>query len=101
MNSLMRTPMTVGIAMFAAVAMTTASHARPDARKMSCHQTQALIDEQGAVVLTTGQYTYARFVAIDGYCYYPEVPHITYIATRDTPQCPVYHCKEPIRPFED
>jgi hypothetical protein len=101
MTSLTRTSLTAAIATLAVLATASASFARPDARTMTCYQTQALIESQGAAVITTGQHTYERFVAHDGYCYHPEVRHITYIDTRDTDQCPVYHCERPIRPFFD
>lgn len=101
MSSLIRTSLTAGIATLAILATASASLARPDARTMTCQQTQSLIDRQGAITISTGQHTYERIVAYDGYCYHPEVRRITYISTRDTNECPVYHCERPILPFDD
>ncbi len=101
MTSLSRSTFTAGVATLAVLVSTGASFARPDARAMTCQQTQNLIRQQGAVVITTGQHTYERFVSRTGYCYHPEVRHITYISTRDTDQCPVYNCERPIRFFDD
>jgi hypothetical protein len=101
MTSLIRTPFAAGITTLAILATASASFARPDARTMTCQQTQSLIDRQGAITISTGRHTYERFVAYDGYCYHPEVRRITYIKTRDTNECPVYHCERPILPFDD
>ena len=101
MTSLIRTSLTAGIATLAILATASASFARPDARTMTCQQTQSLIDREGAITISTGRHTYERFVAYDGYCYHPEVRRITYIRTRDTDECPVYHCERPILPFDD
>lgn len=101
MTPLIRTSLTAGITALAIAATASASFARPDARQMSCGQTQSLVERSGAVVITTGQHTYDRFVAHDGYCYHPEVREITYIRTRDTDQCPIYHCEQPVFPFDD
>lgn len=101
MTSPIRTSFTIGIATLAVLATASASFARPDARTMTCQQTQELIDRQSAITISTGQHTYERFVAYDGYCYHPEVRRITYIRTRDTDRCPVYHCERPMLPFDD
>ncbi|MEJ8476264.1 hypothetical protein [Roseibium algae] len=37
--------------------------ARPDTRDMTCTQAQALVKQRGEVVMTTGQYTFERFIA--------------------------------------
>jgi hypothetical protein len=101
MTSPIRASKTIGIAALAIAATASASLARPDARTMTCHQTQALIEQRGAITISTGRHTYERFIAYDGYCYHPEVRHITYISTKDTDQCPVFHCEQPIRLFND
>ena len=96
-----RLPLTTAIAALSVLATASAGFARPDARAMTCGQTQALIEQQRAVVITTGRHTYERFVAYNGYCYHPEVPRITFISTRDNNRCPVYHCERPVRFFDD
>lgn len=73
--------------------------ARPDTRQMTCSQAQALVKRQGAVVMSTGQYTYARFVSTLGYCDRSQILAPLYAPTRDAPQCFAgYYCKDIIRP---
>lgn len=77
--------------------------ARPDLRQMSCAQAQELVRRSGAIVMTTGRYTYDRFVSQQRYCDRWEtiVPMLS--PTRDNPQCLVgYRCEEPLfRTFRD
>ncbi|TWG64753.1 MULTISPECIES: hypothetical protein [unclassified Aminobacter] len=76
-----------------------AEERRPDARKLTCQQVQDLIWQRGAAVITTGQYTYERFVSARGFCETPYVPRPRRISTRDTDRCEVYACERD--PFED
>ncbi|WP_292076079.1 hypothetical protein [Mesorhizobium sp.] len=74
----------------------SAAHARPDTRAMTCAQTQALIQRDHAVVLTTGPETYDRFVRQFGNeCDWPEVPISTTVPAQDG-ECGVYRCEEPV-----
>jgi len=76
------------------IAATSFANARPETRKMTCAQTQALIRSQHAAVLTTGPNTYDRYVRQFGNeCDYPYVPMVAYVPTRDG-QCMVYRCNE-------
>lgn len=89
----------LGLAALVAVAPQTAL-ARPDTRAMTCAQAQALVKQQGAVVMSTGTYTYQRFVSTRAYCERFEITWPLYAPTRDNPQCFVaYYCKEQYRPF--
>lgn len=73
--------------------------ARPDTRSMTCAQAQAFVQQRGAVVMSTGQYTYDRFVASRAYCMRDEIVKPLYAPTRDTAQCPVaYECRQIYRP---
>lgn len=75
------------------------AHARPDTRTMTCAQAQDLVKRSGAIVLSTGQYTYSRFVADRRYCGHYEILRPSYAPTRDTAQCPVaYYCERVVRP---
>ncbi|WP_349357338.1 hypothetical protein [Stappia sp.] len=84
------------------LASAPADAARPDLRRMSCAQAQALVLQRGAVVMTTGQYTYQRFVAGPRWCDRWEVVRPEVARTRDTDRCVVgYICEVPLfRPFE-
>ena len=90
--------LTAGIILWAGTILCTvsAAYARPDARAMTCAQTQALVETDHAVVLTTGPNTYDRFVRQFGNeCDWPEVPVSTTVPTEDG-ACRVYRCEEPI-----
>lgn len=78
-----------------------AAQGRPDARAMTCERVQDLLVQEGAVVLTTGQHTYDRYISWRGSCPAPTVPERTWIGTSDTDSCPVYHCVQRILPFDD
>ncbi len=88
------------VAAAAVLSFTVAAGAqgRPDARAMSCEQVQLMILDRGAVVLTTGQHTYDRYVASTFFCSHPYVAQPDSIATRDG-WCPVLRCG--YRLFED
>ena len=74
--------------------------ARPDARKMTCHQARAMVQNRGAVVMTTGRFTYQRFVAHAGYCDYWERAVRAWTKTRDNPRCLIGNiCEERMDPF--
>lgn len=86
----------IGLIAAATLLAASAAHAqgRPDSRQMSCGQVQALIEDRGAVVMTTGQHTYDRFVQNRHQCFsIGEVGVRTHIASRDSASCPVYRCE--------
>ncbi|MGY6708988.1 MAG: hypothetical protein ACXIVF_11725 [Rhizobiaceae bacterium] len=80
---------------FAVALSVSASAQRPDARNMTCQQVNDLITSSGAVVLTTGQHTYDRYVASSRYCSYPHTTRPDNISTRDG-ACTVQRCGEPL-----
>ena len=76
--------------------------ARPSTLNMTCDQARGIVASQGAVVLRTGQFTFERFVAYEGYCMFDEYADWAWAPTRDVPQCPVgYVCKYRPAPWED
>jgi len=91
--------LTMAAVLAASVTSVALAQGRPDARQMSCQQVQSMLDHRGAAVMTTGRYTYDRFVGRGGACSYPEVPTATRVTTRDTNGCIVYNCQRD--PFED
>ncbi|MBN9670925.1 hypothetical protein [Roseibium aggregatum] len=80
----------------AGVALTTAAEAaRPDLRRMTCAQAQNLVRQHGALVFTTGQHTFSRFVSNLSYCDRGQSLFTQYGPTLDTPKCPVaFKCQE-------
>ncbi|MCA1244497.1 hypothetical protein LC092_18790 [Stappia stellulata] len=99
-----RTAILAGTAVLALALLvpSVADAARPDLRRMTCAQAQAMVAQRGAVVMTTGQYTYQRFVAGPRWCDHWEVVRPEVASTRDTQSCVVgYICEVPLfRPFE-
>lgn len=79
--------------MLAAASNVLWAQGRPDTRKMTCEQVQSLIHQRGGVVLTTGQYTYDRYVAGRRWCDYPAVPVSVRVPTKDTNSCMVKNCQ--------
>ena len=62
----------------------------------------ALVAEQGAVVLTTGDHTYDRFVAHGGFCLPGEAPLRAFAPAADASKCPVgYLCRAPFFDMSD
>lgn len=67
---------------------------RPSTLNMTCAQAQSLVRARGAIVLSTGGYTYDRFVASRRFCTPEEEEIPTWAPTRDTPQCMVgFRCE--------
>ena len=62
---------------------------------MSCAQARALIQWQGAIVLSTGPYTYDRFVRDQGFCPLADVAEQTWEPTADVQLCPIgFRCRQ-------
>lgn len=73
-----------------------AEAARPDVRAMTCRDAAGLVDEKGAVVFTTGKYTYERVVSSHFKCENSSkiVGVKTYAKTLDVESCFVgYTCQ--------
>ena len=71
------------------------AQAMTDARGLSCAQANALVKSEGAVILQTGEYTYDRYVAHQGYCLRGEKAQPAWIATADSDACFVgYTCEQ-------
>ncbi|MFN3890507.1 MAG: hypothetical protein ACK4MV_08925 [Beijerinckiaceae bacterium] len=67
---------------------------RPSTLNMSCAQAQGLVASRGAIVLSTGQFTYDRFVSNQTFCTPEEELIPTWAPTRDNPQCMVgFRCE--------
>ena len=98
-----RAPRRVVSAILAAtllLAATPAEAQRPDLRAMSCPQAQALVASRGAVVMTTGQFTFERFVAHRGFCQREEKTRRAWATTGDGVRCNIaYRCDSRFRLF--
>ncbi len=77
------------VALLSTGAAGASAAARPDTRAMTCEQARAFVRQNGAVVMSTGQYTYERFVAGFGYCEADEEPWLQVAPTLDNSKCRV------------
>lgn len=74
----------------------TEAAARPDTRTLTCAQANALVEQSGAVVMTTGDYTFERFVSGRRYCDPWQWIKPRYVPTRDEPRCVLHSvCWDP------
>ena len=81
---------------FSAIALSTgvSSQTRPLTSSMACAQAAGHVASQGAIVLSTGPYTYDRYVSGPSFCTYGEFPDPAWVPTADNPQCFVgYQCR--------
>jgi hypothetical protein len=79
-----------------AAASAAQAQSRPDTRRMSCVQARALVQARGAVVLSTGDNTYDRYVATQQSCNKDEITVPAYVRTTDYTGCHVgYTCQVP------
>jgi hypothetical protein len=74
---------------------------RPSTLAMSCGQARALVASQGAVVMSTGQHTYDRYVATPGFCMLGEYAYYGYAPTQDRRSCRVGFVCKPHSPLFD
>jgi hypothetical protein len=88
---------TIGLAlMIALTAASATAQPGPLTTAMSCGQAIALVARHGAVVLSTGRWTYVRAVRNRSFCMPTEVTRPIWVPTRDTPSCLVGgECVEP------
>jgi len=87
----------LSIAVFIVLALSQLAQARPDLRRMTCLQAQQMVQRNGAVVFTTGQHTFSRYVSDIRYCDRGQLPYPQLGPTRDNPRCVVgYECREPL-----
>ena len=77
------------------------AQARESTLSMSCRQATSLVASRGAVVLSTGRYTYDRFVASPGYCFAGEWGEPAWAPTRDGSCRLGYICRSGDPPWQD
>lgn len=81
---------------FSAIILSTAasSQNRPLTTSMTCSQVAGRVASQGAIVLSTGPYTYDRYVSGANSCLHGEFPDPAWVPTADNPQCFAgYQCR--------
>jgi hypothetical protein len=71
--------------------------ARPSTEAMSCAEARGIVEQNGAVVMSTGRYTFERFVATPGHCMHGEQARRARAPTRDRGDCQAgYVCIQPL-----
>jgi hypothetical protein len=76
-------------ALVATLATTSVAGARPNTTTMTCAQAAATVSRAGAIVLSTGAFTYDRFVADISHCMPRQTTGPGIAPTRDNPECEV------------
>jgi hypothetical protein len=79
------------------MAAISAAEARQSTLSMTCAETVALVQSQGGIVLSTGEFTYDRYVADRRSCLVGEVARASYVPTSDLPRCRLNTCRQIIR----
>ncbi len=80
----------------ALILSTSLAHAqRPNTTVMTCNQAVNLVNSQGAIVLSTGRFTYDRFVSGFGFCFQGQYLKRAYVPTLDNQRCRIgYICTD-------
>jgi hypothetical protein len=74
---------------------TAAFASRPDTRDFSCADAKAIVEQNGAIVLTTGDTTYDRYVANSSYCDSGDKAVSAYVPTLNKSKCNIgYVCRD-------
>jgi hypothetical protein len=69
------------------------AQAGPSTVDRPCAASRDLVMRDGAVVLTTGQYTYNRYVKDAAYCLIDQYAQPSWVPSADNPQCFIgYRC---------
>jgi len=81
-------------AMFSIIlASITIADARPLTTNLTCSQVQSMVRSQRSILLSTGKYTYDRYVISGTYCPYGDFAKNAYVQTRDRKSCRIgYTC---------
>ena len=83
-------------ALTALLASNSGVDARPNTTTMSCGQAAATVARAGAIVLTTGDHTYERFVAASTFCLGGEIVEPGIAPTADSERCQVGYICRPV-----
>ncbi|WP_422374746.1 hypothetical protein [Roseibium sp.] len=84
-----------GSVTLASLPIAEAQSRRPNSTAMTCGQVQSMINQRGAVVLSTGQHTFDRYVSNRNSCQHGEILRRDYVPTKDNNRCYVQRCVNP------
>lgn len=72
------------------------AEARPNTTTMTCDQAAATVSRAGSITLSTGEFTYERFVASIEFCAPRQQTEPAFAPTRDSQRCQVgFVCRRP------
>jgi hypothetical protein len=60
---------------------------RPNTQNMSCAQARSVVASAGSIVLSTGTYTFDKYVVSPGFCSFGEYAYDATVPTLDTRSC--------------
>ncbi len=83
------TSATLAIATLLISATAAQSQGRPDTRYMSCAQASYLVQSRGAIVMSTSNFKYRKYVKNHAYCNINESLKNAYVPTADTRRCKI------------
>ena len=82
------------LTLLALLPTTSIAAARPNTTAMSCGEAAATVARAGAIVLTTGEHTYERFVSASTFCLGGEIAEPGIAPSADSERCQVgYICR--------
>lgn len=81
-------------------ATVTIAEARKNTLNYTCHQARALVHSHGTILLSTGRYTFDRFVANRSYCALGDYVKRAYAPTRDRNMCEIGYVCTPDNPYD-
>ena len=84
-----KTGLAAAVATVSVLAAASVAEARVDARKLTCQQAQALVQQQGAVMMSFTNTAYDRVVKNRFFCNRGMVTKPQFVQTRDNPKCHV------------
>jgi len=89
----------LSLAILATATPPTFAASRPDTRSMTCAEVRQLVRQRGAVLLTTDQHTYGRYVSGQAYCESGLYANYSPVVTRDAKACDAGYMCTASEPF--
>ncbi|GAA0779943.1 hypothetical protein E1180_06430 [Roseibium denhamense] len=93
-NTALLTALGIFLPLLIGSTLANAQSGRPDTRTMTCSAVQSFIQQQGGVVMRTGQNTFDRYVANKNFCYRQQFIYWESVASKDNAKCRVRRCSD-------
>ncbi|TYC49250.1 hypothetical protein FMN50_24630 [Rhodobacterales bacterium] len=96
LTSFARTALRAGVVVCSLVMLSAGAEAQtrrqPNTETLTCKQTQALVQQYGAINLKTGEVRFDRYVNGRKYCLVGQSLRTTFVTTKHGVRCPVQIC---------